>query len=298
MRRRIAGQHVLITGAASGIGKALALELARRGARLSLADIDGAGVRATAQSARAHRVDARAYDVDMADPQRVDELAARVPEEMGPVDVLVNNAGVAVVAPFLQTATADWDWIHAINVAGPIRLTRALLPSMLERRSGHLVMVASLAGLVGAPAMVAYSTTKFAMVGFAEALRLEVAEAGVDVTVVCPGYVRTNLSRATRYRNKNFQSFLDGSPSWYGMSAERVGSLVADALVTRAPLLVLGPEKLGWWLKRLAPEVAFAFSRWTARRAGIGVGSGLESPTQAERAAKRDGAAEAACTSP
>src|SRR5262249_38414413 len=162
-------------------------------------------------------------------------------------------AGVAVVAPFAQTAPADWDWILGVNLHGTLRLTRALLPAMTERRTGHVVVVASFAGLVGAPGMVAYSTTKFALVGFAEALRLEVADAGVGATVVCPGYVRTNLHAATRYQNPGFQRFLDDPPSWYGMTTEKVGREIADAIEARKGTIVLGPEKVGWYLKRVAP---------------------------------------------
>ncbi len=268
-------RHVLITGAASGIGRATALELARRGARLSLADLDVDGVRATAAAARALGPDARAYDVDMGDAGRVTALAEAAQRDAGPVDVLVNNAGVAVVAPFLRTSAADWDWVDRVNVRGPVHLTRAVLPSMIERRRGQVVMVASLAGLVGAPGMVAYSTSKFALVGFAEALRLEVAHAGVGVTLLCPGFVRTNFASASRYENPRFRRFLHEPPSWYGLSQDRVAVRLADAIQTREALVVLGPEKIGWWLKRLAPEAAFNVTRWAARRAGIGFEGGL-----------------------
>jgi short-subunit dehydrogenase len=130
-------------------------------------------------------------------------------------------------------------------------------------------MVASLAGLIGAPGMVAYSTTKFAIVGFAEALQLELAGTGVGVTVVCPGFVRTNLARDTRYGNAGFRRFLSDPPSWYGMSKERVATALVNAVEARDRSVVLGPEKIGWWLKRVAPDAAFAVTRWVSRRYGI-----------------------------
>src|SRR5262249_10192816 len=160
---------------------------------------------------------------------------------------------VAVVAPLLATREEDWEWILAVNVRAPIRLTRALLPAMLERGQGQLVFTASMAGLVGAPGMLAYSTTKFALVGFAESLRLELEGAGVAVTVVCPGYVRTNLHRATRYANAGFQRFLDAPPSWYGVSKEHAARAIAEGIAERDPLVLIGAEKLGWWLKRISP---------------------------------------------
>jgi len=144
------------------------------------------------------------------------------------------------------------------------------LPGMLARRAGKIAFVASLAGLVGAPCMVAYSTTKFALVGFAEALRLELAGTGITVTAVCPGYVRTNLSRATRYHDEAFRRFVDDAPSWYGMKAERVARALADGVAEGRSLIVMGPEKIGWWLKRVAPDAAFALARWVKERTGIG----------------------------
>jgi len=279
------GRHVLFTGAASGIGRATALELARRGARLSLVDVDARGLADAAKCARRLGTEVAEEVVDLGDGPAVDALAERALGR-GPVDVLVNNAGVAVAAPFVRTQPTDWAWILGVNLLGPLRLTRALLPSMIERRSGQVVMVASLAGLIGVPGMVAYTTTKFALVGFAESLRLELADANVGVTVVCPGYVRTNLARATRYDNAGFQRFLEDAPPWYGMVKERVASDIVAAIASRRPLLVLGPEKIGWWLKRLAPEVAFAVTRWAGSFAGVWErpGEGAIRPPRAEHA--------------
>jgi len=262
-KKSFAGKNVVITGAASGIGRATALEFARQGARLALVDIDPSGVAAAAQEIRAIGGEALPYVVDVASAPAIAEFAARVQHELPQVDILVNNAGVAVIGPFARSAPADWEWIYGVNVLGPIQLTRALLPAMLARGSGHVVIVASLAG------MVAYSTTKFALVGFAEALRFELAESGVGVTAVCPGFVRTGLHRATRYDNPGFRRFLDQAPSYYGISKEHVAKKLVAAVTRQKPLVVLGPEKLGWWLKRLAPEVSFAIAKWTARRTDI-----------------------------
>jgi short-subunit dehydrogenase len=261
-RNRIA----LVTGAASGIGRATSLELAHRGASLVLADIDAKGLSAVADEARAHGVDARTFVVDVADAAAVESLA----RDVGPIDLLVNNAGIAVAAPFVHTSARDWERLFGVNVFGPLRLTRAFLPSMIERKNGQIVFVASLAGLVGAPALVAYTTTKFAVVGFAEALRLELAGTGVGVTTVCPGFVRTNFAKSTRYERSPLRAFLDHPPGWYGLSKERVARALVDAVVARRPLVVLGPEKMGWWLKRIAPEAAFTLTSWVVRRAGLG----------------------------
>src|SRR5262249_43673953 len=158
----------------------------------------------------------------------VERLARDARDALGHVDLLVNNAGVAVVSPLVNTTDNDLSWAMGVNVWGPIRLTRALLPGMIARRSGRIVVTASLAGLIGAPRMVAYSTAKFAIVGFVESLRHEVADYGIGVTVVCPGYVRTGLHAATRYRNDGFARFLSSPPRWYGVSAERAAERVLE----------------------------------------------------------------------
>ena len=260
----LTGKHALVTGAASGIGRATAIEIARRGAHLTLVDIDRDRLRGTRQAidALGHSLRIFQHALDIADPKAVDAFAA----DVGEVDILVNNAGVAVVAPFAETSAEDWQWMSGVNLFGPLRLTRALLPSMIARGAGHIVLVASLGGLVAAPGMTLYSATKFAMVGFGEALRLELEDTGVDVSIICPGYVKTNLHAATRYKNEGFKRFLDQPPRWYGMEKEEVARALVDAVEARTPLVVLGPERVGWLLKRLAPEVAFKVSRWVAKR--------------------------------
>ncbi len=257
---------VLLTGAAAGIGRACALELARRGDRLGLVDRDPDELASTATEARALGAEVTTFVADLASAQAIETLAADATAALGPIDILFNNAGVAVVKPLERTTALDWEWIFDVNVWAPIRLTRALVPAMQARGRGHIVMTASIAGLVGAPGMVAYSTTKFALVGFSEALRSELAPSGVAVTLVCPGYVRTNLHRATRYDNPTFERMLDDPPPWYGVSAERAARQIVEAVGRRDPQLVFGIEKLGWYVKRVSPALSFALSRWVARR--------------------------------
>ncbi len=257
--RALNGKHAVVTGAASGIGRATAIELARRGARVTVVDVDARGLAETAA-----RIGATSHVVDLADGAAIERFA----RDAGDVDVLVSNAGIAVVAPFERTRDDDWERLLAVNLRASITLTRALLPSIRARR-GALVYVASLAGLIAAPGMVAYSTTKFALVGFAESLRLELAETGVDVTTVCPGYVRTGLHAATRYENDGFRRFLDAPPRFYGLTAARAAAEIADAIEARRALLVLGPERVGFWLKRAAPTTALRVTRWIAKRAGV-----------------------------
>ena len=262
-------QVALITGAASGIGRACALELARQGAELVLVDIDEAGLAGAAEEVRAAGARAGTFVCDVSREDRVRAMADEVLASRGRVDLLFNNAGVAVAAPVATMRREDWEWIVGVNLWGAIHVTQAFLPAMLARGSGHLVATASLAGLIGAPGMAAYSMTKFGLVGFFESLRLEVANCGVDVTVICPGYVKTNLARATRYGNGGFQRFLGAPPSWYGIPVERAARRMVAGIRRREPLVVLGPEAAGWWIKRLWPGAAFHVTRRVARWAGV-----------------------------
>lgn len=262
------GTRALVTGAASGIGRATATELARRGARVVLVDLDRARAEEAAHEVAKVGLAPEVEVADLGDLAAVDALAGRALAR-GPIDLLVNNAGVCVVAPLVATSKDDWDWVLGVNLRGPIALTRALVAPMIARRRGHVAFVASLAGLVGAPAMVAYATTKFGLVGFAETLRVELAAEGIGVTTVCPGYVRTRLHANTRYRNPRFAKFLDAPPRWYGMTPERVASELAGRVARGGGLVALGPERVGWWLKRAAPETAFRVARWMGGVVGV-----------------------------
>lgn len=266
--KTFAGKHVVITGAASGIGRALAQRFAKAGAIVSLVDVDAAKLREAAAE-----LGARSFQCDLGDPLAIEALSRSL--DAGPaIDALVNNAGLAVIGPFHRCERAEVERMIEVNLLGAMRLTRAVLPSMCTRKTGHLVFVASYAGLVGAPAMVGYSASKFGVVGFAEALRYELASEGVAVTTVCPGYVRTNLHASTRYDNEGFKAYLDRAPASHGLSAEDVADAIVRAVARRKTLLVLGPEKVGWWLKRLSPELAHVVSKWVAERTGIASWSG------------------------
>jgi short-subunit dehydrogenase len=266
--KSFAGKHVVVTGAASGIGAATAIEIARRGADVTLVDVDDAGAQATAASVRAAGAHADVAVCDLSDAERTEAFCAET-RARRPVDVLVSNAGIAVVAPFDKTTDGDWDRLLEINLRSALRLTRAFLPDMIERGTGNIVFVASLAGLIGAPGMVGYSTTKFALVGFAEALRHDLEGTGVSITTICPGYVKTNLHANTRYENDGFKRFLDNPPPLYGMTKEDVARKLCNAVEAKRALSVLGPEKISWWLKRIAPEAAHMVNGFVRRTTGI-----------------------------
>jgi short-subunit dehydrogenase len=198
MRRyRFAGGTAVVTGAASGIGAALAAALADRGSHLVLLDRDGTGLAAVAERIGTRRSDVRiaTYVVDLADHAATQRIGATLAAAHPDTTLLVNNAGVALGGTFAQVSAAQFDAVLAVNLHAVITLTRALLPVLTVHPGAHLVTLSSVFGIVAPAGQTAYCTSKFAVRGFTEALRGELAPLDVGVTCVHPGGVRTNIAR-------------------------------------------------------------------------------------------------------
>lgn len=275
MSQEFCGKVIVLTGAASGIGRASAFAFGRRGATLIVTDVNASGLSLVAEQLRGEGIKATEIVADLTSAKEVEHLAQQASASEGRVDILFNNAGVVVAGPVDQMSLSDWEWIIGVNLWGAIRLTHALLPQMLARKSGHIINNASLAGLVGAPGMAAYSLTKSGLVGFSESLRVEASLQGVEVTLVCPGYVKTGLHAATRYRASGLEGFLQAPPRWYGLSSEEAAERIVTGVLRKESCIMMGPEKLGVFLKRLSPRLTFFAARWLAQRLGI-VGDHVE----------------------
>ncbi|MGZ4199377.1 MAG: SDR family oxidoreductase [Thermoleophilia bacterium] len=199
----IASKHVLITGGASGLGRGLVMRCAALGATVSVLDLDEAGaVNAAAAAAAQGAGPAAGYACDVGDRDQVAAVAQRVRQAAGPVDILVNNAGVVSGRPLLELSDERIETTFRVNALGPFWVTRAFLPDMVERGSGHIVVVASAAGLIGSPRQTDYSATKHAAVGFTESLRLELRRSApaLRTTVVCPYYIDTGMFAGVKTR--------------------------------------------------------------------------------------------------
>jgi len=199
--RSVADKVVVITGAASGIGRALAVDVARRGARVAISDVDEAGLAETVELVKAAGArEVRGDRLDVADRAAFAAYAEAIVEHFGGVDVVVNNAGVALAGDVADLEYADMDWIIGIDFWGVVHGTKEFLPHLIASGDGHLVNMSSLFGLVSMPGQSLYNAAKYAVRGFSEALREELLMAGhpVGLTVVHPGGIRTAIARNAR----------------------------------------------------------------------------------------------------
>ena len=186
----LSNKVVMITGAARGIGFAIATRFVEEGAKVAVADIDGDGATKAASELGSGAIGVR---VDVTDGSSIRAGVAAIAEKLGPIDVLVNNAGWDKVEPFVKSEESTWDKVLAINLRGPITCTRAVLDSMVERRAGKIVSISSDAGRVGSSGEAVYAGAKAGIIGFSKTLARELARYGINVNVVCPGPTNTPL---------------------------------------------------------------------------------------------------------
>jgi len=189
----IAGSTVLLTGASAGIGAALAPLLASKGATVAITGRRQDRLDAVLAACREHQPGCRAYAIDLADVSATDALPARVVADVGPIDILINNAGAPMRRRVQDLTLAELQSTMAVNFASPVRLTMALLPGMLERDWGCIVNVSSFGGRAGIPAEAAYCASKFALCGWTESLAMDLFHTGVDVRLIVPGAVDTDI---------------------------------------------------------------------------------------------------------
>ena len=233
--RQLEGRVAAVTGAASGIGRALAIALVREGMQVAISDINEAALAETARLAGAARSNARVTTarVDVADRASVHAWADRVVTEHGGIHLVVNNAGVALGATIEQMTYDDLEWLFGINFWGVVHGTKAFLPHLLAAEEGHIVNLSSAFGLIAVPSQGAYNAAKFAVRGFTECLRqeLELENRRVSATCVHPGGIKTNIARHARNRQvesisseevaRRFDEVARTSPEWAALRIVR-----------------------------------------------------------------------------
>ncbi len=277
--RTLKGKWVLVTGAASGIGKATALACARRGADLVLCDLNEGGLAEVAAAIEQLGCKTLARRVDVSVRHEMRQFADWVAREAGVLDLLINNAGVGLGANFLDTPLEDWDWIVSINLMGVVHGCFYFIPPMVERGAGgHVVNVSSAAGYVATPPLAAYSATKFAVLGLSEALRQELAPHRIGVTAVCPGIINTPITRSARLRgaaaDERARERMVRFYEQRNYPPERVAENILKAIQRNRAVAPTSPEAwVFYYLKRFAPGLIVRLNRWLARRAGAVPGS-------------------------
>jgi short-subunit dehydrogenase len=248
----------VITGAGSGIGCAIAQSLARRGCHLALADISEPGLAETAQLVGGHRIRVSCHKLDIADRAAAAALPQAVVAEHGRVDLLFNNAGVALAGAFEQISEADFDWLFEINFGAVVRLTRAFMPHLKASDDAWIVNMSSLFGLISPPGQTAYAASKFAVRGFSNALRFELAGSNVGVTVVHPGGVATKIAENARRpagtSNAEMAEQLERARRMLTMPPAEAGEIIVQAVERRAPRVVVGGHaRMMALIERVAP---------------------------------------------
>lgn len=240
----------VITGAGSGIGRALALDLAARGTRLALSDINEVSVAETAALAEKAGATALSHRLDVADRAAVYAYAETVTGEFGTVNLIVNNAGVALSADVVDMSWDDFEWLMNIDFWGVAYGTKAFLPHLIASGDGHIVNISSVFGLMGIPSQSAYNAAKFAVRGFTEALRQEmkIARYPVGVTCVHPGGIKTNIARDARgvedvgdrdEIGKRFEQIAITTP-------ERAAKVILSGVERNKPRVLIGPDARGF----------------------------------------------------
>lgn len=268
----LTGKTVLVTGAGSGIGKETALAFARRGADLVVCDVNEPGLAETERQIRGLGRDVLARRVDVAKRDEMREFAAAVHQRVEAVDILMNNAGVGLGAGLLDTSLEDWDWIVGINIMGVVHGCHFFVPPMVaRRRGGHVVNVASAAAFAATEALLAYSTTKFAVHGLSEALRDELTRHGIGVTAVCPGVINTPITSTSRmrgaYATEAVRQRMVAQYQRRNYGPERVATNILKAVQRNRAVAPISPEAwFVYYLKRLAPGLVLRLNSAMARR--------------------------------
>ncbi|ABF12706.1 short-subunit dehydrogenase [Cupriavidus metallidurans] len=257
-KMQLQGKVAVVTGAGSGIGRAVAQALAQRGCHLALADRNQEGLAETAALPELNSVKVSLHTLDVADRDAVAAFPQTVLAHHDRIDLLVNNAGVALAGSFEQVSETDFDWVMAINFHGVVRMTRAFLPLLHRSDDARIVNISSLFGLISPPGQSAYSASKFAVRGFSNALRHELADSRVGVTVVHPGGIATSIARNARVSadipQAQMQERLANSQKMLRMPPPKAADIIVRGIEKRSARVLVGSDAVVMsWLERLFP---------------------------------------------
>ena len=279
----------VITGAATGIGRALAARLADEGASLCLADINKGVLDVVADDLRAKGCEVSAHSVDVADRQQVEALCHNAVEHFGRVDVLINNAGVALCGDFEEVSLADIEWLMGINFWGMVYGVKYFLPILKQQKKAYIVNLSSVFGIIAPPEQAPYAASKFAVRGFTEALRHELAGTSVQVSSVHPGGIRTEIAKASRVGAGADPGKREREAAKFDFIArttpERAANRIVSGMLKGETRILIGADAtIIDVIQRLGPErywrILGPLLDWRLRQAGIGEGQEADGSRQ------------------
>jgi NAD(P)-dependent dehydrogenase (short-subunit alcohol dehydrogenase family) len=270
MASNVSGKIAFVTGGASGIGAALATKLVDGGAEVWIADRQIGAAQELAQRLDGGGAKAHAIELDVRSYSLFERAVAEVVQQSGRIDYLFNNAGIGVSGEVDSYTLDDWNDVFDVNLRGVVHGIQAVYPIMIRQHSGHIVNTASMAGLVASPGLGSYTATKHAVVAISKALRVEAEHHGVQVSVFCPGVIRTPLMTGGQYGRMNISDEKVLKKFW-----ERLRPMAPEVFAERALRAVLRGDAIivvpGWWkawwyLERLSPALSMRFAKVSLKR--------------------------------
>lgn len=265
---------IVVTGAGCGIGRATALTFSRLGAKLVLADIEEESLAKVAGEISSNGGQVRAFPLDVSDREQVESFAGTVLHEFRNVDVVVNNAGVLILGETRLVSLEDFRWLMGVNFWGVVHLVHFFLPSMIERKRGHIVNISSPNALAPVPYVGAYAASKSAIVMLSETLRCEVARFGVGVTTVCPGFTRTELRPRARFRaetepGEEFLLRFREHVKQKEIDPFKVARRIPPSVLKNRAFVRISPETfLVSWAYRFVPGIFRRVAQYVVKRTG------------------------------
>ena len=266
MKTNLWERKALITGAAGGIGRAIAVSLAKRGCHLILTDVNEEGLLESKAIAETHGVKVQTHLLDVGSGEAIKEFADKIAAAEEKLDLLVNNAGVALGGKFEQVSEQDFEWLFAINFWGVVRMTRAFLPLLHKSDDARIVNLSSIFGIVAPPNQTAYSASKFAVRGFSQALMRELEKSTIGVTVVHPGGVATSIAKNARRPVDVTEEEIEKTQKRYEktlkLPPERAGEIIVKGIEKKKPRVIVGSDAvIVSWLERLFPIAHWSILR-------------------------------------
>ncbi len=262
---QLSNKTALITGAGSGIGRGITQALAKRGCNVIITDINNENLIETGSIIEPHNVQVTQHILDVSDRESIHQIADTIQAQYGQIDLLFNNAGVALGGTFEEVSEADFNWLFTINFHGVVWMTRAFLPLLKQSPDARIVNISSLFGIIAPPGQVAYSSAKFAVRGFSEALRHEMVGSNIGVTVVHPGGINTNIVDNSRTADTGLSpEVIKQQQEEYKkvlvMPPEQAGEIIVDGVVNRKDRILVGNDaKLIAFITRLFPTRYWTF---------------------------------------